>query len=108
MKLAAIARPPLEPSENPPLLILLHGLAADENDLIGIAGELDPRLFVVSFRAPYETGYGGYARFAIQFFADGSRSIDEAQAVSSRDLLIEELGALPDALGIIPSKTILA
>jgi phospholipase/carboxylesterase len=37
-------------------LILLHGYGADENDLLPLAHELDPRLAVVSLQAPLALG----------------------------------------------------
>ncbi len=43
-----------------PTLLLLHGRGADENDLAALAPRLDPRLLVVSVRAPYPFPYGGY------------------------------------------------
>jgi phospholipase/carboxylesterase len=106
--LHAVARPAQSESANPPVLVLLHGLAADEYDLIGLADELSPEWFAVSYRAPHLTGYGGYSWFGIQFLADGSRLIDEDQALESRELLIQELKLLPDALGFKPSRFVLA
>ena len=44
----------------PPLLILLHGRGADENDLFDLAPMLDPRFAVASIRAPLPTDEGGY------------------------------------------------
>jgi phospholipase/carboxylesterase len=41
-----------------PTLLLLHGRGADEQDLFGLAEELDPRLYVVSARAPLSFGPG--------------------------------------------------
>jgi phospholipase/carboxylesterase len=41
-----------------PALLLLHGRGADEMDLMGLAGALDPRLTVVSARAPFRFGPG--------------------------------------------------
>jgi phospholipase/carboxylesterase len=103
--LKAIIRRPLTISENPPILVLLHGLGADEHDLMGLAGELDPRLLVVSIRAPLDYG-GGYAWFEIQWDANGVRIFPE-QALASRDLLIETLRSLPAALGVEPSLVLL-
>lgn len=93
MPLISISIPAREPAGDSPWLVLLHGLASDENDA-GLASELDPRLNILSIRAPYETGYGGYSWFGIEFLTDGSRNIDGDQAVESRELLIEELRAL--------------
>jgi phospholipase/carboxylesterase len=43
-----------------PALLLLHGRGADELDLLGIVPALDPRLAIVSARAPFELGFGYY------------------------------------------------
>ncbi|HEY0069617.1 MAG TPA: alpha/beta hydrolase [Chloroflexia bacterium] len=41
-----------------PGLLLLHGRGADEADLMGLEAALDPRLTVISPRAPFKLGYG--------------------------------------------------
>jgi len=41
-----------------PGLLILHGRGADEGDLLGLAGALDPRLLVVAARAPFPLGIG--------------------------------------------------
>ncbi len=70
-------RPPSVASgEKPPLLLLLHGFGADENDLFGLASFMDERFFVVSGRAPYNLPYGGYAWFEI-FFEPAGISMNE-------------------------------
>ena len=46
-----------------PALILLHGRGTDENDLLGLTSSFDPRLLVVSIRAPYRFSFGGYTWF---------------------------------------------
>ena len=107
MNHTAVGLRPTQPSANPPVLVLLHGLAADEHDLIGLASELNPNLYVVSLRAPHQTGYGGYSWFGIQFLPDGSRLIEEEQAIQSREELISTLEALPSAIDMVPSRLIL-
>lgn len=69
-----------------PLLILLHGVGSNEDDLFGLTPYLDPRLSVVSARAPFPYGYGGFAWFDVQFTPDGIL-FDEAQAEQSIALL---------------------
>lgn len=49
-----------EGSKRPPLLILLHGRGADENDLFELAPHLDSRLAIAAIRAPLTTDEGGY------------------------------------------------
>lgn len=68
MSLTRRLREPSAPGsgEKPPLLVLLHGRGADENDLFGLAPHLDGRFFVASPRAPYATPYGGYAWFELE------------------------------------------
>jgi len=48
-----------------PALLLLHGRGTNEDDLLGLAQYLDPRLFVVSARAPFRFPYGGYTWYQI-------------------------------------------
>ena len=50
------------------MLILLHGRGTNEDDLLGLVDYLDPRLFVVSVRAPFrfEQGLGGYTWYDVQ------------------------------------------
>lgn len=51
--------------EKSPLLLLLHGLGADENDLFGLVPYLDDRFFIASARAPYNLPYGGFGWFEL-------------------------------------------
>lgn len=47
------------------LLVMLHGLGADENDLFGIVPELPQKFTVASVRAPMPLDYGGYTWFPV-------------------------------------------
>jgi phospholipase/carboxylesterase len=50
-----------------PVLVLLHGRGADENDLMGLAQYFDERLLIISVRAPYSWMQGsGYTWFDIE------------------------------------------
>ncbi|MCW1250271.1 alpha/beta hydrolase-fold protein [Acaricomes phytoseiuli] len=55
----------------PPLLVLLHGYGADENDLMDLAGELPPEFAVASVRASHRAG-PGFAWFPLAVTQDGS------------------------------------
>lgn len=65
------------------LLILLHGYGSNEDDLFSFAEELPDELRIISVRAPYEMGYGGYAWYAINFDADENKFSDIGQAKES-------------------------
>lgn len=74
--------------ELPPLLVLLHGVGSNEADLFGLAPELDPRLLVVSLRAPLTLGYGSYAWFHVEFAPD-QLIVNTQELEQSRRLLVE-------------------
>ncbi len=78
-----IKREPKISSENPPLLILLHGYGSNEQDLFSFAEELPDEFLIISAQAPYEMGYGGYAWYAIDFDADDNKFSDLDQARKS-------------------------
>jgi len=77
---------PSAPSPRPPLLVLLHGIGADEEDLFGLAPALDPRFLVVSPRAPHVLRPTGYAWYAIDW-STRPPTVDSDQAEASRGLL---------------------
>ena len=67
-----------------PTLILLHGRGTDENDLLGLASSFDPRLLIISIRAPYRFPYGGYTWFEL----DEQGGVNTDQLIEGRDALI--------------------
>jgi len=58
-------RPPRAASARAPLLLLLHGLGADEHDLLPLAEMLDGRCRVAAVRATFPYDFGGYAWYDI-------------------------------------------
>jgi phospholipase/carboxylesterase len=89
--------------ESPPLLVLLHGIGADEHDLFSLVTELDPRFTVVSVRAPrrYQTGYSW---FDIAWRPDGTVVPNVAQARESLANFVRWLSAAPGRLGADPKR----
>lgn len=74
--------------EKSPLLLLLHGIGADENDLFGLAPYLDGRFFVASARAPFRLPWGGFAWFELGI--QGTEiSVNVKQAEESRQMILE-------------------
>lgn len=67
-----------------PLLVLLHGYGADENDLIPVANELSERFEVWSLRGPVELGNGRAAWYRLQPSPSGGPKSDPAELESAR------------------------
>ncbi|WP_194727431.1 alpha/beta hydrolase [Noviherbaspirillum malthae] len=82
-----------------PCLVLLHGVGANEEGLIDVAREQDPRLVVIAARAPLTFGPAQFGWFQVTFTANGP-SINAEQAEASRRLLLEFVDALPNAYGV--------
>lgn len=97
---------PRVPSAAPPLLVLLHGIGADEHDLFPLAGVVDPRFRVVSLRAPHEYVIG-YAWFQIDFLPGGGVRPHAPQAVRTLAALLAWVAAAPARLATDPARTYL-
>lgn len=106
MDLAAALRRPSVPSDAPPLLVLLHGVGADEHDLLPLAAHLDPRLLCVSLRAPHAYEVMGYSWFHIDW-STVPPSYDLAQAEESRAAVAALLPELVRRHGADPARTFL-
>ena len=85
-----------------PGLLVLHGRGADEGDLLGLATELDPRLLIVSARAPFPLGPGFHW---YDLLAIGRP--EPASFGRSRDLLGRFLGEIVEGYGIDPERLFL-
>ena len=90
----------------PPMLVLLHGIGSNENDLLSLARELDPRLLVVSLRAPrpYQSGF---AWFGLDFSGHGDVVPNVEQAHETVADLVRWLGAAPARLRADPQQVYL-
>jgi len=115
VKLRSLERPPLQPGLSR-TLVLLHGYGADENDLLPLARELDPRLRTVSLQAPLSLGGAMRAWFnltqdarGISFDADEARlgllaateAIEEIARTSPRPFLLGFSQGAAIALGVL-------
>ncbi|MES2246336.1 MAG: phospholipase [Pseudomonadota bacterium] len=90
----------------PWLLVLMHGVGSNEQDLFGLARMMPPQFHVLSLRAPYVLSPGSYAWFEFQVLADGGRRIDEEQERESRFLIGEMVTSASQQLGIPPERVV--
>lgn len=96
-------RLPKTPSNNPPLLVLLHGLGSNEKDLFSFAQYLDPRLVVVSPRAPIVIGNNAHSWFDLKRGNDGWTYDIKTVKQSSEDVL-DYIDQLVKEYKVDPSK----
>ena len=73
---------PAAGTHTPWLLVLMHGVGSNEQDLFGLAPYVPPHLHVLSLRAPFALGPGSYAWFEFDVRPDGSRAIDGEQELA--------------------------
>ncbi|HYS10498.1 MAG TPA: hypothetical protein VEP66_17295 [Myxococcales bacterium] len=95
MKLNAIELAPRAPGLSR-TLVLLHGYGANENDLLPVAHELDPRLRVTSLQGPVALGGPMRAWFNLSQDPAGRISFDQEEArgaVHAAAAAIEEITA---------------
>lgn len=80
-------QPPRQVGLGPaPALVMLHGIGSHEGDLFQLAPYLDPRLAVISLRAPIPWSGGGFAWFEMAWTPEGLVG-DPQQARNSLQLL---------------------
>lgn len=107
MSLHHIVRQPKTASENPPLLILLHGYGSNEQDLFSFAEELPDNLLIVSARAPHDMGFGGYAWYAINLDANNGKFSDIPQAKAAVEQIANFIDEIKTTYNTHPEKTFL-
>ena len=95
----AVREPSGNARESAPLLVLLHGVGSNEQDLIGLAPALDSRFFVVSVRAPITLGHSSYGWYPVQFTPEGP-IIDPDAAERSRLLILKFVDELAESYNI--------
>lgn len=91
----------------PPLLLLLHGVGSNEQDMHSLAPALNGNFVVVSVRAPFEQSAGRYAWFNLEFRPDGIK-INREQAEYSRIRLAKFIEEATCAYGTDPRQVFLA
>lgn len=90
------------------LLVLMHGVGSNEQDLFGLAPYVPPQFHVLSLRAPFAMGMGAYAWFQFTVDADGTRHINVPQEQQARILVQQTVEAAAAQLGIPPERIVLA
>lgn len=106
LPLSFLERPADSAVAEPWLLVLMHGVGSNEQDLFGLAPHVPKAFHVLSLRAPFTLGQGAFAWFEFTVQRDGSRQIHEAQEASSRALVARTVAAAAQQLQIPPERVI--
>lgn len=93
----------IPPKENNSLLILLHGVGANEEGLVQIGEMLEPNSIIVSLRAPIVMGPTSFAWFHVQFTSNGPVH-NWVEADKSFELLQSEILSLSEKYDVPLSR----
>jgi phospholipase/carboxylesterase len=111
LSLVHTVRPPASSAnaegERPPLLILLHGVGANERQMAALAPAFDPRVVVVSARSPLTLGASAFGWFRVTFSAQGPVIVAE-EAEAGWQLLARFIDEAVAAYGADPARVFLA
>lgn len=89
------------------LVVLLHGVGANEDSLMPLAEELPAELHVILARSPIALGPSAYGFFEVRFGAQGP-VINPQQAEQSRITMTAFVQAQQERLDISTDKTLVA
>jgi phospholipase/carboxylesterase len=93
-------------SSRPWLLVLMHGVGSNEQDLFGLAPQIPGHFHVLSLRAPFRLGPGANAWFEFSVDPRGARTINEPQEAQSRALAAQAIESAAAQLGIAPERVV--
>ncbi|EOQ96276.1 serine hydrolase [Leptospira wolbachii serovar Codice str. CDC] len=88
-----LVRKPKVSVENPPLLLLLHGVGSNEEDLFSLTNYLPESLLIVSVRGPLTLGKKSFGWYEV-LFTTGQPKINLEQERESQKLLLQFLDYL--------------
>jgi len=80
-------------SANPPVIILMHGVGSNEQDLFSFAPQLPDSFLVISLRAPITLSKDSYAWYHLTF-ENGKRIGNPIEAEASRLMIIQFINQL--------------
>ena len=106
LPLTFLQRPATATTPHPWLLVLMHGVGSNEQDLFSLAPQIPDRFHVLSLRAPFRMGPGSHAWFDFSIEPNGERTINEAQEAQSRALVAQTIQSASEQLGIPPERVV--
>jgi len=80
-------------TQNPSLLMLMHGVGSNEQDMFAFAEHLPDNFLILSLRGPYTIGPNSFSWFQVDF-STGIPVINHKQAENSRNIIIQFIESL--------------
>lgn len=90
-----LVREPKIKSAHPPVLILLHGVGSNEEDLFSFANQLPDKYLIISARAPISLGNNNFAWYQVDF-SSGKPVFSFKQEEESRATLIKFISQIKE------------
>ena len=88
LALKYLVKEPSIKSAKLPVLILLHGIGSNEQDLFSMANQLPNQMLIISARAPYTLSQGSYAWYHMDL-SSGKPVYSSEEAEKSRNLILQ-------------------
>lgn len=88
------------------MLVLLHDIGSNEQELLDLTASFDPRFYTLSLQAPRQLGPSAYGWYQLAFTPSGQR-LDPAQVEEARRKLIEFLKVAPSHYQADPDRVVL-
>jgi phospholipase/carboxylesterase len=99
LALTYLVRQPKIHSEHPPMILLLHGVGSNEEDLFSFANQLPDKFLVISARAPITLGPGSYAWYQVDF-STGKPVFSFDQEEKTRATIIQFIGQIKNKFSV--------
>ena len=106
LPLEFLHRPAAQGVSQPGLLVLMHGVGSNGQDLFALADYVPAHYHVLSLQAPYGMGPQAFAWFMFSVNGDGTRHIDAAQEQHSRALVAQTVATASEQLGVPAGQVI--
>jgi len=106
LPLVSLYRPAVATPDDAWLVVLLHGVGSNEQDLFDLAPQLPPQFHVLSLRAPHSLGPDSFGWFTFGVRPDGRRVINREQEATSRPLVGESVRSAGEQLAVPAARTV--
>ena len=99
-------RPSSDATPQPWLLVLMHGVGSNAQDLFSLAPHVPAEFHLLSLQGPFTLGPDAYAWFEFSVGAQGQRTINTQPEQHSRALLTQPIRLAAEQLGVPADRVV--